>query len=521
MLMAYGLLPVSEIRTLGWRNNHLPQNLEEVLRARSAERLLPIVDFLCDDVGTRSWRVVRALVREGTCPDRIAPPTRSRCSRRRGTRVPRRSSPTIRTSLTPRCGACSRSRAAARTASPTTRSSSATRGATSFVSLAARDPAMRERLLDVSLAALARDFSTYRAGWFSRFHESLAPTDEERAQRTDAYLGLLRSRVGPTVSMAVAALVRIRRRRATAAPTTCSAGSARSSATGLPGRRRQRWVWSAGPVPVRRTAGDGRPSWLPAALAHPSADVQRASIVLIGRLVDGPDDDVARAVADRVPEVAASQRSAAAGLAARLGGSDTAAHPGAAVVVDPAAAGGDAHVASRSCPRDRATDVARGTRRRRRLRHRIGRTGRRHRACRSMRSAGSAPTGRRGSTDSTGPLTKRARTILARRDSHPFSGYDPRSDVAARAARVGGRRSRGAQADPLVRRYRGRCVPVRACARGGRSGRGRPAVREPCRADACGRLDRSGGPRDAAPSGPPPSTLDLVAAILRLAPERS
>ena len=68
MLMAYGLLPVSEIRTLGWRNNHLPQNLEEVLRARSAERLLPIVDFLCDDVGTRSWRVVRALVREGTVP---------------------------------------------------------------------------------------------------------------------------------------------------------------------------------------------------------------------------------------------------------------------------------------------------------------------------------------------------------------------------------------------------------------------------------------------------------------------
>ena len=31
----------------------------------------------------------------------------------------------------------------------------------------------------------------------------------------------------------------------------------------------------------------------------------------------------------------------------------------------------------------------------------------------------------------TGPLTKRARTILARRESHPFSGYDPRADVAA------------------------------------------------------------------------------------------
>ena len=60
MLMAYGLLPVSEIRTLGWRSNHLPPRLEDVLRRRSPERLVPIVDFLLDDVGDRAWRVVRA-----------------------------------------------------------------------------------------------------------------------------------------------------------------------------------------------------------------------------------------------------------------------------------------------------------------------------------------------------------------------------------------------------------------------------------------------------------------------------
>jgi hypothetical protein len=57
-----------------------------------------------------------------------------------------------------------------------------------FRSLAEADPETRERLLG-SLAALSRDFSTYRAGWFSRFHESLSADGRERAARAEAIWG--------------------------------------------------------------------------------------------------------------------------------------------------------------------------------------------------------------------------------------------------------------------------------------------------------------------------------------------
>ena len=67
LLIAYGLLPVSEIRTLGWRNNYVPDGLQDVLRRRAPERLNPIVGFLLDDLGDgRAWRIVRPLVRDGT-----------------------------------------------------------------------------------------------------------------------------------------------------------------------------------------------------------------------------------------------------------------------------------------------------------------------------------------------------------------------------------------------------------------------------------------------------------------------
>ena len=64
----------------------------------------------------------------------------------------------------------------------------------------------RGRLLDASLEALSRDFAEFRAGWFSRFHEDLKPSVEERAARKERYLGLLGSRIPPTVSFALKAL---------------------------------------------------------------------------------------------------------------------------------------------------------------------------------------------------------------------------------------------------------------------------------------------------------------------------
>ena len=70
----------------------------------------------------------------------------------------------------------------------------------------------RDELLDRSLHALSLDFGSFRAGWFSRFHEALKPTLAERAARTDDYLRLLQSSNGPTQSMALKALAKIARK---------------------------------------------------------------------------------------------------------------------------------------------------------------------------------------------------------------------------------------------------------------------------------------------------------------------
>ncbi len=75
----------------------------------------------------------------------------------------------------------------------------------------AADRLDRDRLLDASLAALERDFPAFRAGWYSRFHEALAPSPAERATRVDAYLRLLRSPIQPTVTLAVDALTDVQR----------------------------------------------------------------------------------------------------------------------------------------------------------------------------------------------------------------------------------------------------------------------------------------------------------------------
>jgi Family of unknown function (DUF6493) len=78
--------------------------------------------------------------------------------------------------------------------------------ADTLVALAGEGRLDRQRLLDASLDALNRGFAQFRAGWFSRFHERLAPTIEERAARTDRYVDLVASPLGPTVALAMAAL---------------------------------------------------------------------------------------------------------------------------------------------------------------------------------------------------------------------------------------------------------------------------------------------------------------------------
>ena len=298
-----------------------------------------------------------------------------------------------------------------------------------FRDLAARDPVMRERLLDVSLAALARDFSTYRAGWFSRFHESLAPTDEERAARSGAYLGLLRSRVGPTVSFAVAALTKVDRAGLLPADAVLDhvgpvlvegSASAAKAGLGLVGRAGRGSPEAAGRAAVVASE----------AMAHESPGVQRAAIDLVAKLIHEPDAAVARAIQDRLPGVAASQRSTATALVARLGGGE--AKP---TIVGPdvgSSAGQPSRNASPTDP-DRAIEpvtsleglvdlavsvleTAEPADDIERLLDGIGRL------------AADRP---ESFARLTAALAKRARTILARDERCPLLGSDPVGDVAA------------------------------------------------------------------------------------------
>jgi hypothetical protein len=78
--------------------------------------------------------------------------------------------------------------------------------ATTFQVLVAEGTIPRERVLVSCLRALGRDFSAYRAGWFSRMYRSLEPTAAEREAHQQLLVKLLRSAVPATVSFAMGQL---------------------------------------------------------------------------------------------------------------------------------------------------------------------------------------------------------------------------------------------------------------------------------------------------------------------------
>lgn len=444
-LLAYGILPVSDIRRLGWRSNHLPSGLDEVLRGRSPERLGPIVDFLLDEVTDWSWPIVRPLVRDGVVPRPDRPSytiAMLAATRRRSVAELVRADPGL---LDVEVWRLFEVEGGGEDSLANHEKFFGDQWGEQFRALAATDPALRARVLDASLDALGRDFTQYRAGWFSRFHESLQPTDEERTQRAEAYLRLLRARVGPTVSFAIAALDRIERSGGLPADafldavgpvlTDAAAGTARQ-AIGLIGR--------AG----RASADRARRAAVVAAdaLAHPSPDVQRTSIDLIGRLAATPvataaaplDPALPAAVAARIPHVSASQRVAAQVLLARLGGARGGEEPAAPAhhsaiatrpTADPASSPGrqspidpDRAIEPLASP-DALVDVAvsvletgEPTDDIERILDAVGRLG----GDRDARF-----------TRLTSAIARRARTILARPESRPFTGFDARADVAA------------------------------------------------------------------------------------------
>ena len=67
----------------------------------------------------------------------------------------------------------------------------------------------RTELLDSCLGTLERDWPQFRSGWFSRFHDQLAPTLEEMAPNAARYLGMLQSRIPPTVTLALKACAKL------------------------------------------------------------------------------------------------------------------------------------------------------------------------------------------------------------------------------------------------------------------------------------------------------------------------
>jgi hypothetical protein len=170
----------------------------------------------------------------------------------------------------------------------------------------------RQRLLDASLDALNRGFSQYRAGWFSRFHEMLEPTLDERAARADRYLDLLASPIGPTVSLAMTALKRLHK-----------AGRLDAHLVAeriRPALHVSAAVTAKGALGLLKAAGseeDLRPVIVPiaaAALEHPKIDVQEAALALIEGYASELDEASRRAIADRLDVMSATLRGRAEAL---------------------------------------------------------------------------------------------------------------------------------------------------------------------------------------------------------------
>jgi len=151
----------------------------------------------------------------------------------------------------------------------------------------AREKAIsRARLLDASLEALQRDFIQFRSGWFSRFHESLTPTLEERRERTQEYGKLIGSSIPTTVSFAVKALAQVDRVSPLSeeflSGDVAPALSARSKSvvfTALTMLERA----------VKRNSGFARQAceFATEALLHESPEVQMAALDMIEKYGDG------------------------------------------------------------------------------------------------------------------------------------------------------------------------------------------------------------------------------------------
>jgi hypothetical protein len=173
--------------------------------------------------------------------------------------------------------------------------------------LAARCEIDRNRLLDVSLDALNRDFSQFRAGWFSRFHEFLEPTPEERAARAGRYLDLLASPIPPTVSFAMKALTALHKVKkldgAAFVGRVEAVLHAKAKGTVKQALRMMTAFAKADADLASRVC-----TIATAALEHPESEVQESALALIETFGDPADDELLPAIEERRDIIAAPLR---------------------------------------------------------------------------------------------------------------------------------------------------------------------------------------------------------------------
>jgi len=170
---------------------------------------------------------------------------------------------------------------------------------TTFVELVADGTLDRSRVLLSCLDALQRDFSAYRAAWFSALYAALEPTLAESSGHQTRYRALLRSSVTATVSMAA------RRLRALSTAAMLDDGELAELRPGVHARTKSAALDMLHIVDDIRGRRPDLHSVLAdvtgSALEHPNADVQRAAVRLLTKL--GARALAEQAAADLAPSV--------------------------------------------------------------------------------------------------------------------------------------------------------------------------------------------------------------------------